>query len=98
MKSRMTEGYKESIEMEDNKYYKDELQKLGIEDLESVAGGYLWKDMTEEDRRRIIEVDRKWKKALIDLGEGRITDAEYDAITDEMKETHRMMINKYDRK
>ena len=35
---------------------------------------------------------------LRDLGEGQITDAEYDAITEEMKETHRMMINKYDRK
>lgn len=29
----------EDKEMEDKKYYKDELQKLGIEDLESVSGG-----------------------------------------------------------
>ena len=58
----MTTVTREDKEMEDKKYYKDELKKLGIEDLESVAGGYLLKDMTEEDRRRIIEVDRKWKK------------------------------------
>ena len=82
--------------MEDKKYYKDELKKLGIEDLESVAGGYTMEQLTEEERKRAHELDVKWKKAVSDCMAGRISDSEYDAITNEYKDFIRMLLKKYD--
>ena len=79
--------------MEDKKYYKDELKKLGIEDIESVAGGYTAEQLTEEERKRGHELDVKWKKALTDK---RITRAEFEAINEEYKDFIRMLAKKYD--
>ena len=92
----MTTVTREDKEMEDKKYYKDELKKLGIEDLESVAGGYTAEQLTEEERKRGHELDAKWKKASIDCMAGKISDDEYDAITNEYKAFIRMLLKKYD--
>ena len=82
--------------MEDKKYYKDELKKLGIEDLESVAGGYTMEQLTEEERKRAHELDAKWKKAVSDCMAGKISDDEYDAINNEYKAFISMLLKKYD--
>jgi hypothetical protein len=82
--------------MEDKQYYKDELQKLGIEDLGSVAGGYTMEQLTEEEIKRAHELDVKWKKAASDVMAGKISDDEYDAITNEYKAFIRMLLKKYD--
>jgi hypothetical protein len=74
----MTTVTREDKEMEDKKYYKDELQKLGIEDLESVAGGYTAEQLTEEERKRAHELDAKWKKAVSDCMDGKISDGRED--------------------
>ena len=82
--------------MEDKKYYKDELKKLGIEDIESVAGGYTMEQLTEEERKRAVELDAKWKEATSDYMNGRITTAEYRAINEAHNDFIRMMTKKYD--
>ena len=82
--------------MEDKKYYKDEIKKLGIEDLESVAGGYTMEQLTEEEIKRAHELDAKWKKAVSDCMAGKISDDEYDAITNEYKAFISMLLKKYD--
>ena len=82
--------------MEDKKYYKDELKKLGIEDLESVAGGYTMEQLTEEEIMRSHELDAKCKKAVSDGMAGKISDDEYDAITNEYKAFISMLLKKYD--
>ena len=82
--------------MEDKKYYKDELKKLGIEDLESVAGGYRLEPFTEEEWKRADELDAKWKKAVSDCMAGKISDDEFDAINNEYKAFISMLLKKYD--
>ena len=81
--------------MEDKKYYKDELKKLGIEDLESVAGGYTAEQLTEEERKRAVELDAKWKEATSDCNAGKIPVSEYEAIANECMDFIRMMTKKY---
>ena len=82
--------------MEDKKYYKDELKKLGIEDLESVAGGYTMEQMTEEEIKRSHERDAKRKKARTDCNAGKIPVSEYEAIANEYHDFIKMLLKKYD--
>lgn len=82
----------------ENKNYlnTDELKALGLEDLESVAGGFDVDKLTEEDRKRAYELDAKWKKARHDCDNRLITIDEYEAILFEYQGFLRMLVKKYD--
>ena len=82
--------------MKDKKNYKDEVKKLGIEDLESVSGGFTAEQMTEEELKRAHELEVKWKKARQDCNAGKLPVSEYDAIANEYMDFMRMLAKKYD--
>jgi len=81
--------------MEDKKYYKDELQKLGIEDLESVAGGVLHDQMTDAERHECKALRKKCEKAVLDKGKGLCDQDTVDAAYREYMVFMRKMNNKY---
>ena len=57
---------------------------------------YTMEQLTEEEIKRAHELDAKWKKAVSDCMAGKISDDEYDAITNEYKAFISMLLKKYD--
>ena len=85
----------EDKEMEDKKYYKDEFQKLGIEDLESVSGGVMLPQMTDEERHELKAVSKKYESAVIDKSKGLCDQSAVDEAFGEYVEFLTKMNNKY---
>ena len=81
--------------MEDKKYYKDEFQKLGIEDLESVSGGVMLPQMTDEERHELKAVRKKYERAVIDKSKGLCDQNAVDETLGEYVEFLTKMNNKY---
>ena len=80
----MAEEMKKEINMEEIKEYTDKIHELGLDDLDSVTGGYTRDQLNEEERFRCRMLDESWIEAQRRYKLGLCSFEEYDAAWKEL--------------